>query len=256
MTAGARIHDRPAHRPRGAWRACCSTARAGSAARSPGCRRVPRRRAARKLASGAVDELHGVSSQEPRRAPSGDLQSNGSVPPFPGFTPVTPRRSHARPSVEIDFQPTEHPPPTTRSASSRARVKRTRRTTTSSTAASTSPKSRRTSSVTTSGCPTSTSRPPRTTCAKPARRLSSGRSRGDADPVDIARELHTAVHSAPSTGRGDKALLVVQSHRLEQGAFAQQVCRRLRRAEVSRAWHPGAEFRPRLPSGRPPQPRV
>ena len=53
-----------------------------------------------------------------------------------------------------------------------------------------------------------------------------GQVRGDADPVDIARELHTAVHGAPSTGRGDKALLVVQSHKLEQGAFAQQVARR------------------------------
>lgn len=53
-----------------------------------------------------------------------------------------------------------------------------------------------------------------------------GQVRGDADPVDIARELHTAVHSAPGTGRGNRALLVVQSHKLEQGAFAQQVARR------------------------------
>jgi peptidoglycan hydrolase-like protein with peptidoglycan-binding domain len=53
-----------------------------------------------------------------------------------------------------------------------------------------------------------------------------GQVRGDAEPVDIARELHTAVHSAPIQGRGDKALRVVQGHGLEQGAFAQQVARR------------------------------
>jgi peptidoglycan hydrolase-like protein with peptidoglycan-binding domain len=53
-----------------------------------------------------------------------------------------------------------------------------------------------------------------------------GEVRGDAEPVDIARELHTAVHSAPRAGRGDKALAVVQGHGLEQGAFSQQVARR------------------------------
>lgn len=53
-----------------------------------------------------------------------------------------------------------------------------------------------------------------------------GEVRGDAEPVDIARELHTAVHSAPRADRGDKALAVVQGHGLTQGAFAQQVARR------------------------------
>ena len=53
-----------------------------------------------------------------------------------------------------------------------------------------------------------------------------GEVRGDAEPVDIARELHAAVHSAPRAGRGDKALAVVQGHGLTQGAFAQQVARR------------------------------
>ena len=53
-----------------------------------------------------------------------------------------------------------------------------------------------------------------------------GEVRGDAEPVDIARELHTAVHSAPRADRGDKALAVVQGHGLEQGAFSQQVARR------------------------------
>jgi peptidoglycan hydrolase-like protein with peptidoglycan-binding domain len=53
-----------------------------------------------------------------------------------------------------------------------------------------------------------------------------GEVRGDAEPVDIARELHAAVHSAPAADRGTKALAVVQGHGLEQGAFAQQVARR------------------------------
>jgi peptidoglycan hydrolase-like protein with peptidoglycan-binding domain len=53
-----------------------------------------------------------------------------------------------------------------------------------------------------------------------------GQVRGDADPVVIARELHAAVHGAPRSGRGDKALLVVEGHKLAQGAFAQQVARR------------------------------
>jgi peptidoglycan hydrolase-like protein with peptidoglycan-binding domain len=53
-----------------------------------------------------------------------------------------------------------------------------------------------------------------------------GRVSGDADPVVIARELHTAVHSTPIADRGTKAKDVVQGHQLEQGAFAQQVARR------------------------------
>jgi peptidoglycan hydrolase-like protein with peptidoglycan-binding domain len=53
-----------------------------------------------------------------------------------------------------------------------------------------------------------------------------GEIHGDAPPEQIARELHRAIFSHPASGRGDETLAVIRAHRLEQGAFAQQVWRR------------------------------
>ena len=49
---------------------------------------------------------------------------------------------------------------------------------------------------------------------------------GDAPPTQIARELHQAIFSQPTSQRGERTLDVIRSHALEQGAFAQQVARR------------------------------